>query len=83
MPKQLLPRGGELQESERLRNTPGDDPTRPQALQPFRGMAWHLGEERQDEKLVMKSIPETWASGTRGFRQSFSFTERNTCKPCS
>lgn len=81
MPKQLLPRGGELQETERMRTTLGDDSTRHSNF----FMAWHGIWERKDRmrNWSMKSIPETWASGTRSFQQSFSFTERNTGKPCS
>lgn len=50
MPTQLLPRGGDLRESERMRTTPGM--TLPGPRHSNFSMAWHLEEERQDEKLV-------------------------------
>lgn len=50
MLKQLLPRGGELQESEEMEQAQGMTPPGPRHSSFF--MAWQLGEERQQEKLI-------------------------------
>lgn len=49
MLKQLLPRGGELQESEEMRTAPGDNPTRPRALQ--LSLGWALGRGKMGQEI--------------------------------
>lgn len=83
MPQQLLLGGGELQESARMGTSPGDDLSRPQARQHFRGVARHLGEERQNEKLVSEINSRNMGFWDKRLSAAFQFYRENYMKSYS